>query len=248
MQVRQGCPTSPTLFNVYINDSMQEDGSTSVQVPGMRHRVPGLIFADENLILESSPIDMHQRLDSTRQGVVFNIKKCMLSMLFGDLDALKLQAIQLGVEVRGVGETYKYLGVTLDTTFFVKRIVKERVESGSRMVCALQPFLACHKISVWVRLVVVKAFLYPIVTYAAEIMGMHDMTALQPLQAIISHALKQIVGKSSKSTMVGASVLMRGFEVPPGASYCVGQRSRALTKYKDQRTWIPDLVLHEPRN
>ena len=46
--VRQGCPTSTNLFNIYIDDML--DNVKVVEVPGLDYRVKGLHFAEDTVI------------------------------------------------------------------------------------------------------------------------------------------------------------------------------------------------------
>ena len=47
--VRQGCPLSPLLFNIYIDDILQ--GCKGVTVPGLDNKLRGLLFADDVVLL-----------------------------------------------------------------------------------------------------------------------------------------------------------------------------------------------------
>ncbi|OMJ10859.1 LINE-1 retrotransposable element ORF2 protein [Smittium culicis] len=47
--VRQGCPDSPILFDLYINDIFSD--ILCVDVPGLPNRIPGLLFADDAVVL-----------------------------------------------------------------------------------------------------------------------------------------------------------------------------------------------------
>ncbi|OMJ26312.1 hypothetical protein AYI70_g272 [Smittium culicis] len=47
--VRQGFPASPILFDFYINDLFK--GVRGVRVPGLTSRIPGLLFADDSVLL-----------------------------------------------------------------------------------------------------------------------------------------------------------------------------------------------------
>eukprot|EP01018_Ginkgo_biloba_P014117 Gb_03256 [translate_table: standard] len=45
--VRQGCPTSPSLFNIFINDIMDGLKALGVEVLGISDVIAGLLFADD---------------------------------------------------------------------------------------------------------------------------------------------------------------------------------------------------------
>ncbi|OMJ09405.1 Retrovirus-related Pol polyprotein from type-1 retrotransposable element R2 [Smittium culicis] len=59
--VRQGCPASPILFDFYINDIFE--GIEGVDVPGLPNRIPGLLFADDAVVLADSPENLQISLD-----------------------------------------------------------------------------------------------------------------------------------------------------------------------------------------
>ncbi|OMJ27301.1 LINE-1 retrotransposable element ORF2 protein, partial [Smittium culicis] len=59
--VRQGCPASPILFKLYINDIFR--GVRGVRVSGLTSRVPGLLFADDAVLLAESSADLQAALD-----------------------------------------------------------------------------------------------------------------------------------------------------------------------------------------
>ncbi|OMJ20863.1 LINE-1 retrotransposable element ORF2 protein [Smittium culicis] len=50
--VRQGCPASPILLDLYINDIFSH--VLGVDVPGLPNRIPGLLFADDAVDLADS--------------------------------------------------------------------------------------------------------------------------------------------------------------------------------------------------
>ena len=63
--VRQGCPLSPILFNIYLNDLLTEvdkDKTHSVQL-GDKQYVTCLAYADDILILSKSAIGLQRSLD-----------------------------------------------------------------------------------------------------------------------------------------------------------------------------------------
>ena len=48
---KQGCPESPTDFNVYINDLIVYLAGNGVTVNGSRDEIVGLLFADDLVII-----------------------------------------------------------------------------------------------------------------------------------------------------------------------------------------------------
>ncbi|OLY79773.1 hypothetical protein AYI68_g6146 [Smittium mucronatum] len=54
--LRQGCPASPILFYFYINDFFK--GIQGLYVPGLISRIPGLLFADDAVLLAESEADI----------------------------------------------------------------------------------------------------------------------------------------------------------------------------------------------
>lgn len=59
--VRQGCPPSPLLINIYINDLL--DDINPIEVPCLPNRLRGLMFADDTVILADSYSDLSEKLE-----------------------------------------------------------------------------------------------------------------------------------------------------------------------------------------
>ncbi|OMJ13137.1 LINE-1 retrotransposable element ORF2 protein [Smittium culicis] len=60
--VRQGCPASPILFDLYINDIFSR--VLGVDVPVLPNRIPGLLFADDAVVLADSAENLQTSLDA----------------------------------------------------------------------------------------------------------------------------------------------------------------------------------------
>ncbi|OMH80212.1 LINE-1 retrotransposable element ORF2 protein, partial [Zancudomyces culisetae] len=59
--VRQGCPASPMLFDIFINDIFE--GMEGIEVPGIQKKIPGLLFADDTVLLSDTPEQMQEALN-----------------------------------------------------------------------------------------------------------------------------------------------------------------------------------------
>jgi hypothetical protein len=60
-EMRQGCPASLILFDLFINDLLQD--MKGVTVPGVDNTINGLMFADDAVILAGSKGKMQRSLD-----------------------------------------------------------------------------------------------------------------------------------------------------------------------------------------
>eukprot|EP01018_Ginkgo_biloba_P038654 Gb_08459 [translate_table: standard] len=101
--VRQGCPASPSLSNIFINDIMDGFKGLGVEVPRISDVIARLLFVDD---------------------LVLFADKAMV--VFGDQDRLKLEELLIGEERIGVCESYKYLGLEVDSKLSIERMIKER--------------------------------------------------------------------------------------------------------------------------
>ncbi|KAH9270628.1 hypothetical protein BASA83_007234 [Batrachochytrium salamandrivorans] len=79
--VRQGCPLSGLLFNVFINDVL--DGVAPITVPGLsqEHHPRGLRFADDIAIIAPSHESLFTSMGTiadwaTRWEMSFGVAKC----------------------------------------------------------------------------------------------------------------------------------------------------------------------------
>ncbi|OLY78520.1 hypothetical protein AYI68_g7431, partial [Smittium mucronatum] len=84
--LRQGCPASPILFDFYINDLFKD--VQGVHVPGLTSRIPGLLFADDAVLLAESEAEMQTSLNkitdwSNTWEMTVNASKCGLMNVAG---------------------------------------------------------------------------------------------------------------------------------------------------------------------
>ena len=129
--VRQGCPASPTLFNIFINDILDKTMNIGVLVPGMAQRTQGLLYADDLVLLVESPEELHAALDrvhdcAAKWEMGFGIDICKVSVYFGDVEALRARKFTLGPHEVGVDFKYRYLGISVDSQWSIKRVIDEQ--------------------------------------------------------------------------------------------------------------------------
>lgn len=63
--LRQGCPLSPLLFDLYIDDIFT--GVNGIGCEGLNYRVPGLLFADDTVLLGNSVAAVQISMDKVQK-------------------------------------------------------------------------------------------------------------------------------------------------------------------------------------
>jgi hypothetical protein len=181
---RQGCPLSPLLFNIYINDLL--NSCRGVRVPGMRRRLKGLLFADDGVVFGKSKHAVGQEMNKVirwgkSNGMSVNADKCAI-MLVNGLDNQCIgtkKRVTRGVRIPVVGE-YKYLGVNIkpkrsaDSGRVLTNLEgcsKTRAESAKGALGLITPILHAKEVGYNTKLMALKGKVEPTGLYMSEVWG-----------------------------------------------------------------------------
>jgi exonuclease III len=257
--LHQGCPASPALFDIFINDFLQECRKYGVRVYGIRHdaREIGLLFADDVCLLSRNLPDIQRILRFVQKWaklheMEFGVPKCgimgigqqahnLLTRL-RDADPTCLQLD--GVPVPIV-DSYTYLGLKFTNNLDLDTMVAERVTKGRKVLNSLRPFLSSLEIPLAIRITAVKALLVPVLTYGGELWGMNEERTVAP-QRVLSESLRLLLRMSARSSVTSSSALCLEFDVPPITASVASARARAFVKYPRLRTTIAGLFRNLP--
>ena len=263
--VRQGCPMSPTLFDVFINDLItnQSQGDWSdfpVQemIPGAG-RVSGLLFADDVALLAPCVNSFGAVLAGAERWahvneMTFGVAKCGVMVTSAKNNAQHSGAKRLladelpptlgGQEVPIVSE-YRYLGIPFNDKLDLMQIARSRSESVRKALFSLRVLLTNPTIPLRHRIWVFRCSVLGVARYGGELLGM-DSSATDLIQKQLNTGLKWLAGMSGTSRRCCPEVLLIEFSMMDLTSMSVGAMIRAYRKWTSTRSVMADLINSSP--
>ena len=262
--VRQGCPASPLLFNIFINDMLGECSAFGVVLilgkqtaaaataggaeagAHSKQKVPGLLFADDLVLTSPSKKQLARALQAiTRWAnaweLTFNAVKCGVMGVGVQGKSVSEVEWMLQGGVIPVVQKYKYLGMWFTEKWSYDEML---VHHEGRVQAALHSslsFLSNSSIPTALRLLVLKGQLLPIANYGGELFGMCGIRAVRT-QSLVNRALKAVIGAGARTYMGSAVTLMLEFGVVSVHASWSGQRARLLLKLGGSRTVARHIV------
>ena len=250
--VRQGCPTSPLLFNIYINDIL--DDITPLQVEGLEHGLRGLMFADDTVILADSHTDLQNKLNSINRWMINNAmevnpSKCGVM----EISSTPIEPILFNGEMIPKVDKYIYLGMEFNNQLNIDMMSRYRLGKGKDCLNSMMATLRNIRVPLEYRLMLIKSILIPTIHYGAEIFGMNEKR-VNLLKRILDNGIKCIVKRSNfcrqrayeefdiKQIYISAAISRaRGLAKWIGSNGLISDCIRSQENFKSkQSTWIKE--------
>ncbi|KAH6591764.1 hypothetical protein BASA50_008516 [Batrachochytrium salamandrivorans] len=185
--VRQGCPLSGLLFNVFINDVL--DGVAPISVPGLsqEHHPRGLMFADDIAIIAPS----HESL-CTSMGTIADLGYAMGNVLWGCQVWYNACGPHTNTTVKATILPYEYLGVIIDDLLNLSPWLAKKKRAITAAVHSISPLLRNNSLSTGYRLTIFNGLVLGVAYYGLELIGSNS-TLARRLQAPVNTGIRTIL-------------------------------------------------------
>lgn len=195
--VRQGCPTSPIIFNMFINDILE--GLEGITVPGLPDKLPGLCFADDTVLFAESIEEMKINLDKIQKWMQINCMeinttKCGLMWIKGSGTERIGQPIEYEGNPIPWTENYTYLGIEINQDLDLEKMAKSRATRGYVLVKQLEKSLTNNRVPIAFKRMLIQNMLIPKLIYGGEIFGMSAQRAKEA-DKIANMAIAKVLRK-----------------------------------------------------
>jgi DNA-binding transcriptional regulator YhcF (GntR family) len=175
--VRQGCPLSPVLFSVFINDFASVVRDFGISIPG--GKIGSFLFADDSMLISGTVTDLANSLArahvwASRWGMQFNVPKCG-AMGFGPGAHQMLQQhaniLLLGESPVPVVDVYTYLGVPISHDLSLVGQKQKVVSRVSKALVDMGHLVRNKHLPISAALLLVRAFAVSACRYGTELLG-----------------------------------------------------------------------------
>ena len=174
--VRQGCPLSPTLFNIYVEQPIKEIRETllrnkiGIKVGG--EIISFLRFADDIALLANNEHDLKRALEEMarcfhKYHLIINWQKTKV-MLCQKSDRIRRINIQIGNQLLEQVEQFKYLGSLINQDGRCVMEIRSRIAQAKAAFTKKKNLLCSNSMSIRVRKRFIKVYVWSVALYGCE--------------------------------------------------------------------------------
>ena len=251
--LKQGCPLSPTLANIYLNDIHDDMILSDIDICG--HHTNSITWADDLVLFSLSHAGMQKILKNLeeyckRWMLTINMKKSKC-MIMGSTETghIFTNHFMLNDTCLDYVQSYKYLGIDFSQNGKFTLAIENRVHKARNAIFSLRK--ACYSMAdiapnVEILKQLFQSKIIPILTYGCAIWGpsknnkikvediLNDAQSAHLLNTIIPNTSNEI--KSFRRTRFGTIIELKDFKT----------KINILEHVELQRKKITDFTLNKP--
>jgi len=250
--VRQGCPLSPILFNLFINDVLDNCSNLGVNIMG--RRCCGGLFADDIVLIAPSKPSLKLLLDKIhRWGIknemTFGINKCatlvVKPMKFSPPRNYTDPTFYLGIHPLPKTNQYTYLGIPFDDSLELSPIIAKMNSKINLVVNYFSRFLSNKDVPFFLKKLILVSYVLSSVIYFAPLFGSNKLH-IKKAQTALNRALYRCFGFPNNTSNTTIYNMLKELSIPPIASICANAQIRCYNKWKNSSCVISHLIKNIP--
>ena len=170
--LKQGCPLSPILFNLYIDDIKEIFDDTCEPITIQDTKLNHFLYADDLVILSESKDGLQRCLDkashfSKMKHLTINVKKSK-TMVFNNTGKFIRDIFTVDGQKMDCVQTFCYLGVDIKCSGTVKHALNVLNDKGNKALRPLLSAIARFNIPVKTSIRLFHTYISPILLYNCE--------------------------------------------------------------------------------
>ena len=180
--LKQGCPLSPLLFNLYIDDIKDIFDAKCDPIDIQDIKINHFLYADDLVILSESPAGLQHCIDkafnfATAKHLTINVKKSK-TMVFNHTGKFVRDTFTLDNKALEPVQSFCYLGVDIKCSGTMKHAMNVLNDKGRKALRPLLCAIARFNIPVTTSINLFHTFISPILLYNTENWSMLTDSAL----------------------------------------------------------------------
>ena len=208
--VRQGCILSPYLFNIYTEYIFRKSQEIEGIIVSGRN-INNIRYADDTALVADSNDKLQEIVNKVKQesdekGLNMNVNKTK-TMVTSKTEGKEAHINVEGKELEQV-KTFKYLGQIIDQNGKCEEEIRQRIAKAKSTFLRMKNIFFSRNITMHLKLKLVKCYIMPIMSYAAETWTMYK-TMENKIEAFEMWIFRRLGRISWKDKITNEEVMRR---------------------------------------
>ncbi len=251
--VRQGCPLSPILFNLFINDIFND--CEDFGVPIDTSTCCGGLFADDIVLCSPSRVKLKKLLKKVNDWAKvnkmnFGINKCATMVIRPNTPEnqnKKDPTFYLAGQALPTTDCYTYLGIPFDKSLSLKPVINVLNNKMLKTLYSVRNFLMNPRIPIPFKKIIINSYVISKVSYFAPLLGSNKIKTNRA-QKIVNKGLRWAAGVHNAKSFTSIYSISKDFNIPPLSAKCAIAQVRCFDKWKNSNCIISSLVNNIPKS
>ena len=250
--VRQGCPLSPILFNIFINDVLDKCRRYGVVVEGKK--CCGGLFADDIVLIAPGKSSLRNILNKVHEWALtnemtFGINKCATLVVkplkFTNHNNYVDPTFYLGINPIPKTNQYTYLGIPFNESLSLKPITSNLNSKLNYTLNSYFRFLTNRFVPFYLKRLVLIYYILSTVVYYAPLLGSNKSNT-KKAQTILNRGMYWCFGFKSRNSNISLYSISKELNMAPLSGVCAIAQIRCFKKWKDSSCIIAHLINNIP--